>query len=596
MSKRSDQYKKVLHKTYEERLQKSESEKERLDKLITSSSLLRMGVFVATLITTYFTYQSLYLLLATLAIGLGVFLLLVVRHEKLLLSRKFTHNLININRLESKALFEHPYELDEGNEFIDPDHAYSHDIDLFGRGSFFQMLNRSITVSGKERLAQMLCENDSKHITHKQAAIKELSEELAWRHEFIAHGKIVEPDVHPSTVLNWLEDATPFVPKNLPLIKNAFGGGTLLIFLLVIFLKIPFSMLVIWFCLGLIITAKFFQSINQLYDRSSKAKDTFKQFSNLIDHLKNLQIDSQGLQTIKNNVTSEGEAVQALKDLTRIIDAFDQRNNLLMGIVINGLFLWDLIQSYRIEQWIKTYGKRVPEWFDCIAEIDALSSLSNFAYNHPDYCYPELSQPDKTLQASDLGHPLIEESKCINNDFSIEKGHFFIITGANMAGKSTFLRTISLSLVMANVGLPVAARTFAYHPIGLITSMRSKDSLDQESSYFHAEITRLKFIVDQMKERPYFIVLDEILKGTNSKDKAIGSKKFVEKLVRSGSTGLIATHDLSLCEIAEEYVQIHNAYFDASIENDELYFDYTLREGICQNMNASFLLKKMDLI
>ena len=165
-----------------------------------------------------------------------------------------------------------------------------------------------------------------------------------------------------------------------------------------------------------------------------------------------------------------------------------------------------------------------------------------------------------------------------------------------MAGKSTFLRTVSLHIVMANTGLPVCATASSYSPVKLITSMRTSDSLTDEASYFYSELTRLKFIVDAIAKEPYFIVLDEILKGTNSTDKAIGSKKFVEKLVAGNATGIIATHDLSLCRIEDELPKIKNYFFDAEIIDDELHFDYTFKEGVCKNMNASFLLKKMQIV
>ena len=165
-----------------------------------------------------------------------------------------------------------------------------------------------------------------------------------------------------------------------------------------------------------------------------------------------------------------------------------------------------------------------------------------------------------------------------------------------MAGKSTFLRTVSLHIVMANVGLPVCAKSSEYVPVKLITSMRTSDSLTDDSSYFFSELTRLKYIVDAIANDNYFIILDEILKGTNSRDKAIGSRKFVEKLVKLNATGIIATHDLSLTEIESQLEAVKNYYFDAQIVNDELYFDYKLKQGVCQNMNASFLLKKMDIV
>jgi DNA mismatch repair ATPase MutS len=210
--------------------------------------------------------------------------------------------------------------------------------------------------------------------------------------------------------------------------------------------------------------------------------------------------------------------------------------------------------------------------------------------------FPEISDDQVVVKATNLGHPLLAVDKRIDNDFTIDKEQFFIVTGANMAGKSTFLRTISLSIIMANCGLPVCAESFKYSPIMLITSMRTSDSLTEDESYFYSELKRLKFIVDQIETEDYFIILDEILKGTNSKDKAIGSKKFVEKLTKSKSTGIIATHDVSLCELESEFLDIKNYYFDAEIINDDLYFDYTLKNGVCKNMNASFLLKKMQIV
>jgi DNA mismatch repair ATPase MutS len=251
---------------------------------------------------------------------------------------------------------------------------------------------------------------------------------------------------------------------------------------------------------------------------------------------------------------------------------------------------------YRIEQWMGDYLEKVDSWFEVIAFFDAQNSLANFNFNHPDFTFPKIVDYKTTLKGKDLGHPLISEKKRITSSVTINNEEFFIITGANMAGKSTFLRTVSLSIVMANIGLPVCATDFEYAPIKLITSMRTTDSLTEDESYFFSELKRLKYIVDTISKDNYFIILDEILKGTNSIDKAIGSRKFVQKLVGSNSTGIIATHDLSLCEITKELPEVKNYFFDAEIINDELHFDYTLKTGICKNMNASFLLKKMEII
>lgn len=280
---------------------------------------------------------------------------------------------------------------------------------------------------------------------------------------------------------------------------------------------------------------------------------------------------------------------------------------MLFGIFGNAFALWDLKQSYKIEKWITTYNHKVENWFMVIAFFDAQNSLANYVFNHPKHVFPKINNDNFTITAKNLGHPLLIENKRIDNDFNIKNDEFFIITGANMAGKSTFLRTVSLGIVMANIGLPVCAESFDYTPIKLITSMRTSDSLSDDESYFFSELKRLKYIVDAISNeassfregqdvKKYFIILDEILKGTNSHDKAIGSRKFVEKLVNCNATGIIATHDLSLCEITKTLKEVKNYYFDAEIINDELHFDYTFKKGICQNMNASFLLKKMDIV
>ena len=261
------------------------------------------------------------------------------------------------------------------------------------------------------------------------------------------------------------------------------------------------------------------------------------------------------------------------------------------------MLLWDIRQTYHVEQWITKYADKVEDWFNVVTFFDAYNSFGNYAFNHQSFTYPKITDQPVTILAESLGHPLLNSEKRIDSDLELQEEQFFIITGANMAGKSTFLRTVALHIVMANVGMPVCAKQSKYKPTKLITSMRTTDSLTDDSSYFFSELTRLKFVVDIIaNDTDYFVILDEILKGTNSTDKAIGSRKFVEKLVKLDATGIIATHDLSLTEIEKELEAVKNYYFDAEIINDELYFDYKLKQGVCKNMNASFLLKKMEIV
>jgi DNA mismatch repair ATPase MutS len=317
----------------------------------------------------------------------------------------------------------------------------------------------------------------------------------------------------------------------------------------------------------------------------------------LLNLIEEKEFDAEILKNQQLQITSEEKkSSQIFNEFSKLLDALDSRNNMLFAILGNGFLLWDIKQSFKIEQWIHRYSDKVEDWFNVLSFFEAYNSLGNFSFNHPTYIYPKIVKSKTALKTENLGHPLLNKEKRIDNSIEINHQQFFIITGANMAGKSTFLRTISLHIVMANMGLPICATKSEYSPVKLITSMRTSDSLTDDSSYFFSELTRLKFIVDQIQKEPYFIILDEILKGTNSTDKAIGSRKFVEKLVASNATGIIATHDLSLCTIEKELSEVKNYYFDAEIINDELYFDYTFKKGICKNMNASFLLRKMEII
>ena len=358
-----------------------------------------------------------------------------------------------------------------------------------------------------------------------------------------------------------------------------------------------FTYVLIWFFIGLFITGRFFKKTQNLYTEADNVREIFQQYYPLLNEIENTVFTSKTLKEKQQIITSEDKKAGVIfKEFARILDAFDQRNNIVISIIGNGLFLSEIYNAYKVEKWISRYQHIVKKWFHVVAFFDAENSLANFHFNHPKFIFPEITSEKKVISATDLGHPLLRIENRIDNNFKINKEEFFIVTGANMAGKSTFLRTVSLSIVMANCGLPVCATSFKYAPIKLITSMRTADSLTEDESYFYSELKRLKFIIDEIKEIDYFIILDEILKGTNSKDKAIGSKKFVEKLSNSKSTGIIATHDVSLCALENAFIDIKNYYFDAEIVNNELYFDYILKNGVCKNMNASFLLEKMEIV
>lgn len=582
---------------YSEEKETLTKEFQQLKKKLFNSSMLRFLVFLATGLGVYFTFNNPKIAGIISFLGLVIFVVLVVKHTQLQLKKKLVAAKININTTEIAVLNRNFSHLETGEEFINPHHYFSNDIDLFGVGSFFQYINRTNTQNGKKLLADTLTSNDISLIEDKQKSLQELAKKTHWRQHFSAIASLVSTKISANAISKWVVTYEAKLPKVLTILSRVFSAISVLLIVLLFFGIIPFSVILGWFFLGLAITSFHLKNIQKLYTEANKAKETFKQYHLLLEQIESESFSASVLQEKQLEITSETKKASVIfKEFSKVLDAFDQRNNIIIAVMGNGLFLWDIKNATKTEQWISKYKNTVKKWFNVVSFFDAQNSLANFVYNHPKYVFPAIQQEKGVLFSKDLGHPLLHPQKRIDNNFTIQNKEFFIVTGANMAGKSTFLRTVSLSLVMANCGLPVCAKSFVYQPIKLITSMRTSDSLTDDESYFYSELKRLKFIVDEIKDDTYFIILDEILKGTNSKDKAIGSKKFVEKLNKSHSTGIIATHDVSLCALGDEHTQIKNYYFDAEIINNELHFDYTIKNGICKNMNASFLLKKMNIV
>ena len=584
-------------KFYKTQLEKHQNERSSLKKRLRILSLLRLSVFISTTFGVYFFVQQWQISLVIGIVGLMLFLFLLKRYSKVRLEKKLSEALIFINEEEIKIATGGFHHRKEGLEFQDPKHFYSLDIDLFGRGSFFQYINRTSINEGANKLANELTANSINAIVSRQDSIKELSSITKWRQKFSAIASLVKIETPAVTIIEWLKKYKVFLPKVMQWLPIGFSAvsGILLLLLFTNYIT-PFPA-ILWMMLGLLITGKYLKKVTSLSSNTDKVKDTFKQYSLLLNQIENKVFTSEVLKDKQQQIMLNGKKASVIfNEFSKMLDALDSRNNLLFAILGNGFLLWDIKQSYRIEQWIQKYNSKVEDWFDVISFFDAYNSLGNFGFNHPDYVFPEIIKSETAIKTENLGHPLLNKEKRVDNNIAINHQQFFIVTGANMAGKSTFLRTVSLHIVMANMGLPICATKSIYSPVKLITSMRTSDSLTDDSSYFFSELTRLKFIVEAIQEEPYFIILDEILKGTNSTDKAIGSRKFVQKLVNSKATGIIATHDLSLCEIENELTAIKNYYFDAEIIDDELYFDYTFKEGVCKNMNASFLLKKMEII
>lgn len=596
-SLRENEEKKSPSAYYISRIKILEKESLLQKKKLLNLSFLRLLVFLTAGFAAYWFYNGIFSLCYTLLPGLIFFLWLVSKYTDMKYRYEKHIRLIEINKTELQVLDRDFKKLPDGSEFLAPAHEFARDIDLFGKGSFFQYINRTALKEGKKRLADLLAANEIEDILSKQKAGIELSQIPTWRQEFLAIASLIKVETSSQYILHWLKSYKRFTPSYSRILSTIFSILSVGLITATITGFLNERILLFWFFVGLGITGRYLKKVNHLSEQTSKLRSTFDQYHKLLGLLENKHFDSSLLsKKIKPIQKGALKSSVVLQNFSKALDALDQRNNMIFGILVNGFLLWDLYQTNRIENWIKNYGEEAERWFDLVSFFDAKISLANFVFNHPLYAFPEISIDGEQINASKASHPLLDPKKSIKNSFEIKNGEFFIITGANMAGKSTFLRTVSLLIVMANSGLPVCADNMLYHPVKLITSMRTNDSLTDNESYFFSELKRLKFIVEIIQNENYFVVLDEILKGTNSTDKANGSKKFIEKLVKAKVTGIVATHDLSLCVLEEKWEPIKNFYFDAEIIDDELHFDYRLKKGVCKNMNASFLLKKMEIV
>ena len=582
---------------YTVELKRHQNDATRIKKTLFQLSLLRLFLFAIMCLGIYFAIPSVKFVLLIVMGSIALFLFLLRKHIELHDKKKLSDALAQINEEEIQIAQGDFHSRPSGEEFQNPKHHYSQDIDLFGRGSFFQYINRTETNEGAQTLANTLCANDINDIPDKQKAIQELAALPNWRQLFAGTGRLIKVESSAAQIIRWLKNYKPFIPTYMKWLPVVFTAASVGVFVLYFMDIIPGLALAGWWLLGGSISGIYKRRTDVLSEEINGVKDTFKQYASLLDQIEQHEFDATILKEKQALINSEKKkASEIFGDFSKRINAFDQRENKLTAIISNGFMLWDVGNTRKLEEWILQYNDKVSDWFAIVSFFDAYNSFGNYAFNKADYVYPTITNTKTAIDTKELGHPLLLTDNRVDNDIHIDDQQFFIVTGANMAGKSTWLRTVSLHIVMANVGLPICAQESKYTPVKLITSMRTVDSLTDDSSYFFSELTRLKFIIDEIAREPYFIILDEILKGTNSTDKAIGSKKFVQKLVASDATGIIATHDLSLCEIEKELNEVKNYFFDVEIINDELSFDYKFKKGICKNMNASFLLKKMEIV
>lgn len=569
--------------------------------LITLAKLLTFGymIFLIYLLINHST-QPLLLL------GIGailVFIFLTLWDSQIIYRQHLIEELLRINTLESDYLAGNFSALDQGERFNDPAHPYAHDLDLFGEDSLFQHLNRTVTFSGTQKLVSWLLSlsKDPEVIHSRQQAAEELCAEPEWCQHFRAAGALHPTQALDAVILKSGPTESPFFSKHSTVRLILWIANTIVIvsWAVTSFTPLPFSISLVLSLLQLSALALYIKKINAYHQRLNLFLKTISNYLPLVRLIHDQSFRSPYLQKIRHSLfTPESNSLQALTQLHRIQNSLDQRGNIVIAFILNGLYLKDFHTLLRLDHWRKKYGPDIETWTDVLSEADALISMANYRFNHPAYCLPVICQ-DRLLDTEEIGHPLLKSERNVTNDFSIRSLHqIAIVTGANMAGKSTFLRTIGVNLILAQSGNVVCSRYFAFQPMTLFTSMRTTDSLSKDTSYFHAELLRLQQLVNiAQQEDKVFIILDEMLKGTNSVDKLNGSLAFLKRILSYPISGLVATHDLALGELADDFPEhFFKVCFEIVHSGSQITYDYKLHPGISSNMNASILLKQMGLI
>ncbi|MDP4207770.1 MAG: hypothetical protein Q8928_03040 [Bacteroidota bacterium] len=587
------------HCYYQERVDVFQKSLDVILKSEKKYSVLRLVSFLGTWMLFYFIFNlNVTLAFVLLGLGLVVFAFILKTHFKLTRQKQHYQILLNINLKEIKSLDGDFFGFADGTEFCDKNHPYSSDLDIFGKASLFQAVNRTTSNPGKVKLASWLNQPaEIAEINRRQPAVAELKEASEWRQQLMTIGyKYADAYNNPETILDWVVKKPQFLHKKyLPWLINALS---VLLFLPVV-LRLPSG----YFLLGVVVNLSFYylfiNKINKIHQDVSKTIDLLKAYSEIVVIIENKTFKSEKLVYLQAKFSANGEkASEQIRRLSGIVNRLDFRLNIIVVAFLNIFLLWDIRQILQLEKWQQRNQTNIKAWFDAMAEFEALCSLANVGYNNPEWIFPNVLSDHFRLSAVNIGHPLIPANRRVSNSIEIkDTGKVVLVTGSNMSGKSTFLRTCGVNIVMAMAGAPVCAQKFEVSHVMVYTSMRIIDSLDENTSSFYAELKRLAGIIQTIERKDkVFLLLDEILRGTNSNDRHIGSVALINQLIKHRAAGIIATHDLALSQLKDEFPsEIDNYNFDVKVENDELFFDYRLNLGICKSLNASILMKKMGI-
>lgn len=591
---------------YNNRIIYLSAEIQRYNKLVNSYSLARLVVIIGGFVLFFLSlqYGNPWISCFTALIIILTFAWLVSKQSKYEEQQLYFSNLKTVieNEITNKVFRTNIY--DDGECFIDDHHHYTSDLDIFGKRSLFHFINRCATFLGNNTLAKWLqSPTGVSEVVERQNAVKEIASKVEWRTHFQAvllfnnrsDNSLID------NLVNYLN--LPVIPK--PVLRFYVLTIAPFLFLATVILSAFYpstgGLLIILSLIHLAIVFRHQLYVNKTDVLIGKTGKTLGLFSAAFKAIEDEKWESNLCKELSNYVNNQEsrKISHTISQLSTLIKKLDYRLNIYVGIVLNSIFLWDLRQVFAIEDWKTANKTAIGEAFEHLATFEALTSLAIFEANHPKNCYPEVIESSNYLyRAEAIAHPLIDENIRVANDYELNhENKIDIITGSNMAGKSTFLRTLGVNAVLALSGSSVVAKSMKLSPMNIVSYMRIRDSLNESTSTFKAELDRLQMILNVVRDQPHtFFLIDEMLRGTNSVDKYRGSKAVVEKLIAQNGVGIVATHDLQIAHLIQKYPDyVRNFYFDIQVENDEMHFDYKFKKGECKTFNASLLLKQIGI-
>jgi len=587
--------------------QNAKAAQQQADKFKSDSntySFIRLAVFIAMGVFIFVgaMNNNFTVIAVSVPVLLVIFAVLVKKQSIYDKQYKYYSNLKLINDNEIASIQTRGNLYDNGAGFSNEKHFYTADLDIFGNMSLFQLMNRAATRPGRTKLADWLSAPANKLvILERQAAAQEIADKNQWKLEFqtlLLFANKTDGEVLKGlfTFLHHPLD----IPGEAALSKYIRVAPYLLLAAVVgaFFLPIAKLIAIILGITNLSIVSLKGNYIAKSSNVADKISKILSGYASVFDQIEKEDWQSAHNHTlalkIKQHQTSKNIAL-----LARLIEKMNYNLNMVVGVILNLFFLWALKQTIAIEQWKRNNEHSLEDAFEVIADFEAIASIGGLRFNYPEWSFPQIADGDAyTLVAQNIAHPLINNATRITNDYELTDTHKIdIITGSNMAGKSTFLRTIGINTVLALCGAPVCANSMRVSVMTMVSYMRIKDSLNESTSTFKAELDRLQMLLKAVEhEYKVFFLIDEMLRGTNSVDKYLGSKAVIEQLIAKNAVGMVATHDLQIAQLEEKYPDyVRNFYFDIQVVAGEMLFDYKIKPGECKTFNASLLLKQIGI-